>query len=348
MRHLPTCCYVGDDVDLGNIGCRGRFPMPFYRAGMLGLALLTIVQVTEANTQTVPVIGYVAAKNANPKRLEILKRGLAELGYIEGKNIRIEYREAVLDAEYNGVMATLLDRKVDIILAANVAATRAAATATENTPIVMLAVFDPVGIGVVKSLERPGTNITGTTMYAPQLIGERLRMLKCIVPSLDKVAMTLNGNNANNAAQFKLLRSEAQKIDIGVEPLDIRKPEDVDAAFDRALAFGAKGLVNGVDTFINSQRFALAAGAAKYKLPFVYSDVEYVMAGGLIALGPGHYEGYYGAAKYVDKILHGANPADLPIAGPTQFTMSANRTTLRKLDLSLPPELAAQVNEWID
>jgi putative tryptophan/tyrosine transport system substrate-binding protein len=322
--------------------------MSLYRAGMLGLALLTIVRVAETNAQTIPVMGYVAAKNENPKRLECFKKGLVELGYIEGKNIQFEYREAVLDAEYSGEIADLLDRKVDIILAANVAATRAAAKATKTIPIVMLAVFDPVGIGVVKTLERPGTNVTGTTMYAPELIGERLRMLKRIVPNLDKVVMALNGNNTNNAAQFELLRSEAQKLGIAVESLDIRKPEDVDAAFDKALAFGAKGLVNAVDTFINSRRFALAAGAAKHKLPFVYSDVEYVMAGGVMALGPGHYEGYYGAAKYVDKILHGADPAKLPIAGPTQFTMSANRTALSNLGLSLPPDFDARVDEWID
>jgi putative tryptophan/tyrosine transport system substrate-binding protein len=315
---------------------------------MLGLAVLAVGQISETAAQTLPVMGYVAAKNADPKRLEVFKQGLAELGYIEGKNIRIEYREAVLDAEYQGVVADLVDRKVDMILAANVAATRAAAKATKTIPIVMLAVFDPVGIGVVKSLERPGTNVTGTTMYAPQLIGERLRMLKRIAPKLDKVAMALNGNNANNATQFELLRSEAQKLDIEVLSLDIRKPEDVDAAFDRALAFGAKGLVNAVDTFINSRRFALAAGAAKYKLPFVYSDVEYVMAGGLMALGPGHYEGYHDAARYVDKILRGANPADLPIAGPTQFSISANRAAFNKLGLSLPSDLAARVNEWID
>jgi putative tryptophan/tyrosine transport system substrate-binding protein len=318
------------------------------RTGMLALTLVAMFQITESLAQPSPVMSYVAAKNANPKRLEVFKKGLAELGYIEGKNIRIEYREAVLDAEYNGVMANLVDRKVDMILAANVAATRAAAKATKTIPIVMLAVFDPVGIGVVKSLEQPGTNVTGTTMYAPQLVGERLRMLKRIVPTLDKVAMALNGDNANNPAQFELLRSEAQKLGIAVESLDIRKLEDVDVAFAKALAFGTKGLVNAVDTFINSRRFALAAGAAKHKLPFVYSDVEYVMAGGLMALGPGHYEGYYGAAKYVDKILRGANPADLPIAGPTEFTMSVNRTALKNLGLSLPSDLAARVREWID
>jgi putative tryptophan/tyrosine transport system substrate-binding protein len=322
--------------------------MSFWRTAMLWPALLALVQITDTAAQTLPVMGYVAAKNANPKRLEIFKQALAELGYVEEKNIHIEYREAVLDAEYQGLMTDLVNRKVDMILAANVAATVAAAKASTTIPIVMLAVFDPVGIGVVKSLDRPGTNVTGTTMYAPQLIGERLRILKRIVPNLDKVAMALNGNNANNVAQFELLRSEAQKLGIEVQSLDIRKPEDVDAAFDEALAVGAKALVNAVDTFINSRRFSLAAGAAKFKLPVVYSDVEYVLAGGLMALGPGHYEGYYGAAKYVDKILRGAKPANLPIAGPTEFTMSVNRAALSKLGLSLPSDVAAQVNQWID
>jgi putative ABC transport system substrate-binding protein len=322
--------------------------MSFRRSGMLGLALLAAIQVTDSAAQTTPVMGYVAAKNANPKRLEVFKQGLTQLGYVEGKNIRIEYREAVLDAEYHGAVDELINLKVDIILAANVAATVAAAKATRSIPIVMLAVFDPVGIGVVKSLERPGTNVTGTTMYAPQLIGERLRILKRIVPNLDKVAMALNGNNVNNVAQFELLRLEGQKLSIEVQSLDIRKPEDVDAAFDKALAFGAKALLNAVDTFINSRRFALAAGAAKHRLPFVYSDVEYVLAGGLMALGPGHYEGYFGAAKYVDQILRGANPGDLPIAGPTQLTMSVNRAALTKLGLSLPAELSARVDEWVD
>jgi putative ABC transport system substrate-binding protein len=147
------------------------------------------------------------------------------------------------------VVAELVERKVEIILAANVAATRAAARATKTIPIVIIAVFDPVGIGVVKSLERPGTNVTGTTIYAPQLIGDRLRILKRLVPQLEKVAMALNGQNPNNAAQLALLRSEAEKLGVSVEPLDIRKPEDVDAAFDKALAFGAQGLMNAVDTF---------------------------------------------------------------------------------------------------
>lgn len=322
--------------------------MSIWQRTVLAFVFLAIVQAPNAAAQTVPVLGYTAAKNANPKRLEVFKQALMELGYVEGKNVRIEYREAVLDAEYHSVIADLIDRKVNIILAANVAAAVAAGKATTTIPIVLLAVNDPVGVGLVKSLERPGTNVTGTTMYAPQLIGERLRILKRLVPNLDKVAMVLNGNNKNNPPQFELLRSEAQALGIETLSLDIRKPEDVDIAFDKAVAFGAKALVNGVDTFINSRRFALAAGAAKYKMPVLYTDVEYVLAGGLMSLGPGHYEGYQGAAKYVDQILRGANPADLAIAGPTQFTFSVNRSALAKLGLTLPTDINARVNEWID
>jgi putative ABC transport system substrate-binding protein len=312
----------------------------------LSLMLLAIVDVRAGTAE--PVLGYVAAKNANPERLAAFRRGLIELGYIDGKDIRIEYREAVLDGEYHAVMREMVEHNVDIILAANVAATVAAAKATTSIPIVMLAVFDPVGTGVVQSLERPGTNVTGTTMYAPQLIPERIRILRRIVPDLDKVSMVLNGNNRNNAAQFELLKIHARPLGIEVQLLDVRKPEDVERAFDDAVAFGAKGMVNAVDTFINSRRFALAAGAAKRKLPFVYSDIEYISAGGLMALGPGHHEGYYEAAKYVDRILRGANPADLAIAGPTQFTMSANRAALKQLGVTLPADLAAKVDEWIE
>ncbi|MDB5610439.1 MAG: putative transport system substrate-binding protein [Bradyrhizobium sp.] len=315
---------------------------------LLGLAFVIAMPIPAGVAQSAPTLGYVAAKNANPKRLEVFRQGLNELGYVEGKNIRIDYREAVLDGEYQGIVAELVVKHVDIIVAANVASAVAAAETTRSTPIVMLAVNDPVGVGLVKSLEHPGTNVTGTTMYAPQLIGERLRILKQINPSLKKIAMILNGNNANNITQLELVCSEAGKLGIEIQAEDIRKPDDVKPALDKAAEYGAEGLVNAVDSFVNSQRFALAAGAADHKLIAIYSDDEYVSAGGLISLGPGHYEGYHDAAKYVDKILHGANPADLPIAGATQFTFSVNRSTMRKLGLTLPSDLNRRVNSWID
>lgn len=323
----------------------------WYRLGIwavLGMALVLGFPTFQSVAQPLPVLAYVAAKNANPKRLEAFRQGMTELGYTEGKNVRIDYRDAVLDGEYQAVMAELVTSKVNIILAANVAAAVAAARATSSTPIVILAVNDPVGLGLVKSLEHPGTNVTGTTMYAPQLIGERLKILNRLVPNIDKVSVVLNGNNANNTNQLELIRSEARGLGIEVQALDIRKPEDVEPAFEKIATFGAKAFVNAVDSFINSQRFSLAAGAAKHKLLAIYSDEEYVSAGGLMALGPGHNEGYRGAAAYVDKILRGANPADLPVKGVTHFTFSVSRSALSKLGLSLPADISARVNDWLD
>jgi putative ABC transport system substrate-binding protein len=318
------------------------------RNGLLCLALFALCLVADSVAQAEPVLGYAAAKNAAPKRLDAFKKGLAELGYVEGKNMRIEYREGVIDTDYHPIMSEFLDRRVNIILAANAPAAVAAGKATDSVPVIMLAVNDPVGLGLVRSLDRPGTNVTGTTNYAPQLIGERLRILKSMIPSLDKIAMVMNGNNPNNSGQVERVRSEAKSLGIDVLALDIRKPEDVGPAFDRAAASGAKALINGVDSFINARRFTLATEAEKRKLPAIYTDLEYVSAGGLMALGPGHFEGYHGAAKYVDKILQGANPADLSIAGATQFTLSVRRSSLAKLGLMLPADLAARVNDWID
>jgi len=303
---------------------------------------------SEVAAQSAPILGYAANKNTDPKRLDAFKQGLTELGYSEGKNVRIDYREGVLDADYQRLMTEFVAARVKIILAANAPAAVAAKRATSTIPIVLLAVNDPVGLGLVNSLERPDTNVTGTTMYAPQLIGQRLRILKRIIPNLDKIAMVMNGNNPNNSSQLERVRSKARSLGIEVLALDLRKPEEVEPAFDRAMAFGAKAIVNGVDSFINSQRFALAARAEKHKLPAIYTDTEYVAAGGLMALGPGHLDGYRGAAKYVDKILRGADPAELPIVGSNQLTFTVSRSALAKLGLAMPPDLTARVNEWLD
>jgi putative ABC transport system substrate-binding protein len=318
------------------------------RRSLLALSLFALYPIADSVAQSAPILGYAAAKNANPDRLDVFKTGLAELGYVEGKTVRIEYREGVLDADYRRLMADFVDHKVNVILAANAPAAVAAAKATSTIPIVMLAVNDPVGLGLVKSLDRPGGNVTGTTNYAPQLVGERLRILKSMIPHLDKIAMVMNGNNVNNAAQVELVRSEGRGMAIEVLVLDIHEPNDVGPALDQAAGFGAKAFVNGVDSFVNSRRFDLAAEAEKRKLPAIYTDVEYVLAGGLMSLGPGHFEGYNGAAKYVDKILRDANPAELPIAGATHFTLSVRRSALAKLGLTLPADIAARVNEWID
>jgi putative ABC transport system substrate-binding protein len=317
--------------------------------GVAIVALAVFATVNSANSaaQTVPLMGYVANDNAGPERIAAFKKGLTDLGYVEGKNLRIEYRYAKLDQEYHPIMAELVSRKVDIILAGNAPAAVAAGKATRTIPIVLAAVNDPVGLGVVESLDRPGRNVTGTTIYAPHLIGERLRILRGMVPTVDRVAVFMNGNNTNNSAQVALLSAAAKDFGIQVQSLDIRTSAGVDPAADKAIAWGAKGFFHCVDSFINSQRFAIAKLAAQNRLPVIYTDREYVLAGGLMSLGVGHLEGYYGAAKYVDKILRGANPADLAIALPTKLTFSVSRSALQNIGLPLPKEISDRVTEWL-
>lgn len=314
---------------------------------LIALAPLAATYVAETVAQTVPVLGYVANENASPERVAAFKKGLTDLGYIEGSNLKIEYRYARLDREYDAVMAELVSRKVDIIVAGNAAAAPAAAKATRTIPIVLAAVNDPVGLGVADNLERPGRNVTGTTGYAPHLIGERVRILKRIVPALDRVAVFTNGNNTNNPAQVALLTAAAKELGVQVESMDIRSPAEVGPAVDKAIESGAKGFFNCVDTFINSQRFTIAKLAAQTKRPIIYTDREYVLAGGLMALGVGHLEGYYRAAEYVDKVLRGANPADLPIALPTKRVFSVSRSALQNIGITLPRDVNEQVTEWL-
>jgi putative ABC transport system substrate-binding protein len=237
---------------------------------------------------------------------------------------------------------------VDIIVGVNSTATNAARKATRTIPIVMTAVNDPVEWGFVHSLEHPGTNVTGTTLNAPQLVGERLRILKRLVPDLDKICMLIVASNAANPPLFASLNAEAEALGIQTQALDVRLPQDIGPAFDRALAWGAKALVHANDAFINAQRVTIAKLAVQKHLTVMYADREYVAAGGLMSLGPGHRQGDIGAAKYIDSILRGANPAELALAVPTEFTFSVNRSALDGLGLTLPDDVKTRVNEWLD
>src|SRR5215470_3294881 len=316
-------------------------------------ALLTVIGLAclapaDASAQSMSLLGYVANENVNPARLAIFKKGLADLGYVEGRTVAIEYRAAKLDRDYPQLVAELIERRVDIIVASNAPAAVAASRATRTVPIVLAAVNDPVGLGLVKSLDRPGTNVTGTTMYAPHLIGERVRLLKTLYPAAAKVAMFANGNNASVPAQFALLSAEAQALGMRAPQLDVRTPTDIEPAFTKASEAGVQGLFQTVDSFMNSQRAVLARLADRYKLPMIFTDREYVLAGGLMSIGPGHQEGFEAAASYVDKILRGANAADLPIAPTKKVDFTVSRSALAKIGLTLPKVVADRVNDWVD
>jgi putative tryptophan/tyrosine transport system substrate-binding protein len=317
-------------------------------AALLGFAMLIGLPITNSAAQKLPVLGYLTNANADPTRLRDVVHALADLGYVEGRNITIEIRGAKLNSDYDALAAELAARPVDIIIAVNAAATAAARKATHTIPIVMTAVNDPLEWGFVKSLERPGTNVTGTTLNAPQLPGERLRILKRLVPNLDQLSILINGSNAANGPHFALLNSEARALGVRVLPLDVRLPQDIGPAFDKALGWGAKALVHAPDSFINSQRAMIAKLAAQNRLPVMYVDREYVLAGGLMSFGAGHRQGDISAAKYIVAILRGANPAELAVEVPTEFTFSVSRSALIKLGLNLPDDVKARVTEWLD
>jgi putative ABC transport system substrate-binding protein len=277
-----------------------------------------------------------------------VKRALAELGYVDGKNIIVEVRGARSSSDYDTLAAELVARRVNIIVGVNATATNAARNATNAIPIVMTAVNDPVEWGFADSLERPGKNVTGTTLYAPQLVGERLRILKRLVPDLDQVSMLLVPTNAANSRLFALLTTEAEALAIKTQAQEVRVPRDIIPALNGARTWGAKALLHANDAFINSQRKVIAQFAEQNRLPVMYADREYVLAGGLMSLGPGHRQGDIDAARYVDQILRGANPAELPIARPTEFVFTVSRSRLDQLGIKLPPDIVAKVNDWID
>jgi putative ABC transport system substrate-binding protein len=318
-----------------------------FGTALFGLVLLANPPALSA-AQKVPVLGYLTNANADPKRLEDVRRALFSFGYVEEKNVTIEIRGATSKEDYDVLAAELAARPVDLIIAVNSTATDAARRATKTIPIVMTAVNDPVEWGFVESLEHPSTNVTGTTLNAPQLVGERLRILKRLVPDLDRVSMLVVPSNAANPRLFALLSSEAKALGIETQSLDVRLPQDIAPAFDKALAWGAKAMVHANDAFINAQRVAIGKLAAQSHLPMIYADREYVVAGGLMSLGPGHLQGDIGAAKYIDSILRGARPAELAIEVPTDITFVVSRSALRELGANLPDDVKAKVTEWVE
>jgi putative ABC transport system substrate-binding protein len=317
------------------------------RAVAISAAALLACMGQEAFAQRLPVLGYIANENADAERVVALKKGLADLGYFDGRNIKIEYHLAKQDVEYRAIVAVVLAHRVDIILAGNAPAAVAATRATHTVPIVLLGVNDPVGLGLVDSLERPGRNVTGTTIYAPYLIPERVRILKMLVPTLKHAAVFSNGNNANNPLQAALLSAAGRDLGLRIDTIDVRSPADVKPGLDEAIESGAKAFFNCVDSFINSQRHPIAELMRRAKLPMIYTDREYVLAGGLMALGVGHLDGFHGAAKYIDKILRGEDPAQLPIALPTEVELSVSRSAMQNLGLALPKQLDERVTEWL-
>jgi putative ABC transport system substrate-binding protein len=274
---------------------------------------------------------------------------LRELGWVEGKNVDFEHRYADNRLERLPELAAELVRlKVDVIAAAGTLAPLAAKRATTVIPIVMTAAGDPLGSGLVASPARPGGNVTGMSLMAPDLGAKRLELLKEILPRLSRVAVLWNAANPYSVLVFKETQAGGRTLGIDVRSLEVRGPDDFDSAFEAARGLRPDGLITVEDPFTADHRTRIAEFTARQQLPSLHGIREFVVAGGLISYGPNLADLFRHAAYYVDKILRGAKPADLPVQQPTKFEMVINLKTAKSLGLKVPLSLQVAADEMIE
>ena len=298
-------------------------------------------------------IGYLAGNlAAGPHLQEAFRRGLRDLGYVEGRNVVIEYRDAEGKFErLPALAAELVALKVDVIMASAAPQALAAKQATTTLPIVFGAAPDPVETGLVTSLARPGGNVTGLSMLTPELVGKRLELLTQAVSGVSRVAVLWQpGVPGERTDEDMVKEAEAAARALGVQPqfVEARGPADFDRAFSDMTTARAGALIVVGSSMFFIERRRLVDLAAKNRLPAVYPLREYVDAGGLLVYGPKLADLYRRAATYVDKILKGTKPGDLPVEQPTKFELVFNLKTAKALGLEVPPLLIAQADEVIE
>jgi putative tryptophan/tyrosine transport system substrate-binding protein len=304
----------------------------------------------EAQQTKIPLIGYLSGTSlsTSPDRREAFRQGLRELGYVEGKNIVVEYRHA--EGKFDrlpALAAELVRLKVDIILTSGPQATRPAKGASSTIPIVMAQDPDPVGNGFVANLARPGGNITGLATFAPELSGKQLEVLKETVPKLSRVAVFGTSTNPGNAQNLREVELAAKAFGVKLQYMDVLSPKDIETEFRAASNGRPDAALMLPGPVLNLQRAQLADLAAKNRLPAIYSQTEYMEAGGLMYYGANTPDLFRRAATYVDKILKGAKPADLPVEQPKKFEFIINLKAAKQIGLTIPPNVLARADKVI-
>ena len=317
------------------------------------VTLLFLAAVTLAEAQQpkqVPRIGFLTAGSDSTiaARIEALRQGLRELGYVEDKNIFIEWRFAEGKPDrLPALVAELVRLKVDLILSAGAAVTGPAKNATRTIPIIMTQDTDPVGNGFVASLARPGGNITGLSSYSAELNGKRLELLKEIVPKLSRLAVVGQSTYPGNSQSLKETELAAVALKIQLQYIDVLSPKDIESAFGEARKTRADGVLVLQNNVLNSQRKKTADLAIKNLLPTIYYAPEFLETGGLMSYATSIADLYRRAATYVDKILKGANPADLPVEQPMKFEFIINLKAAKQIGLTIPPNVLARADKVI-
>jgi putative ABC transport system substrate-binding protein len=312
--------------------------------GLLAAPLVAPGQQPRGKTARVGFLHFVSS----PLLDEAFQEGLRELGYVEGQNIVIEYRSADgKDERLPGLAAELVRMKVDVIVTASPPATEAAKRATSTVPIVFALSADPVAAGLVASLARPGGNITGLATISAEVVGKQLELLKRVAPKVSRVAVLQNPSNPGHALMLPQAEGAARALGVQLQVLKARTPSEIEVAFAAMRSQRADGALVLRDAVFRERRAQIVALAAKSRLPAVYGLREEAEAGGLMAYGASVPQLFRRAATYVDKILKGAKPADLPVEQPTKFELVINLKTAKALGLTIPPSLLGQADQVI-
>ena len=296
-------------------------------------------------------IGFLGAASASSptsaRRVEALRKGLRELGYVEGKNVTVDFRWAEGDARRLAELARdLVQLRVDVMVTQGTTATRAAKEATSTIPIVMLAVGDAIGAGLVASLARPGGNVTGSTFLGPQLYAKQLEMIKDAIPRVVRVAVLMNPDNPINQAVVKGMEGTALAMNVALTEIEARGPAEFASAFRAMSQYRVDAFVVIADPVLNANLITIADLAIRQHLPAA-SGWEFAESGGLLGYGPNVNELWRHAPRFVDKILKGAKPADLPVEQATKFELVINLKTAKALGLTIPQSLLLRADEVI-
>jgi putative tryptophan/tyrosine transport system substrate-binding protein len=285
----------------------------------------------------------------NAANLNALYKGLRAHGYVEGQNLAVEYRSADGKAErFSELAADLVSRNVDVIVTRGTPAAIAAKNAPGNIPVVMAAIGEPLGVGVVAELARPGGKVTGLSAFVTELAGKRVELLREMMPRLRRFGLVNNMGNPVIPAQWEETKKAAQLLRLEPRLFDVRSEDDIVRAFAAAKQEGVEAIVVGIDGIIQANRHRIIELAATHKLPAMYSSREFMDDGGLIAYGVSYPDLYFRSAGLIDKILKGARPADLPVEQPTKFETVVNLKVAKAIGLTIPESLLFRANEVIE
>jgi ABC-type uncharacterized transport system substrate-binding protein len=315
------------------------------------VVLLAIAVIAEAQQPNkIQRIGVLAPSSAYflSSQLEAFRQALRELGYVEGQNIAIEYRyaEGKLD-RLPALAGELVRLKVDIIVAASTPAALAAKNATKEIPIVFETIIDPVASGVAASLARPGGNITGVTMGGAELYGKRLELLKETIPKLTRAAILWNPTSTAAQLNLKETRAAAQPLKLEIQSLEVRSPEDIEPAFDAATRAKVSAMMITQSPPLTMYSKRIVDLAARHRLPVIYPQRQWPDSGGLMSYGSNVDDSYRRLASYVDRILKGVKPVDLPVERSTKMELVINLKAAKQIGLTIPPNVLARADRVI-